>query len=922
MPPEKVEAIEFRPATPPPESLKGKTVWVVDSHSLIYQVFHAMSGMTGPGGRPIGAVLGFTRDLLDLLEKKKPDYLFCAFDLPGKTFRHAMYDQYKAHRKPMPEDLIPQIGSIHRVLRALHIPAIGCESFEADDVLATMARLTEQLSGKCFLVTSDKDCRQLITDRVKLYNIRKDQILGREELEDDWGIAAEQVVDYQALVGDSVDNVPGVPLIGPKIARELLSKYITLDAVLDHANEVSGKKRKENLINFRDQALLSRKLVRLDADVPVAIDWEAGRVEGIDGTAASALFEEFDFQRLKTRLSTMADVGTPPPSTPAVEAEYRLVDTPEVFETFLAQLQQQEWISLDTETTSVIPRQAKIVGYSFAWRDDEGWYLPVRAPEGEPCLDPKDTLEALRPILENPAVKKVGQNLKYEIVVLRSAGVELAGVEFDTMVADYLLRAGYRGHKLGDLSRLYLGHTASEIEELIGTGKNQKRMDEVPVDAVTDYAGEDAVLPWRLRPILAKKLADAELEDLFSDVEMPLVDVLAEMEFNGIRVDIERLGELSRRYGERMDSLTDEIYELAGRPLNIASPKQLQEVLFDELKLPVIKQTAKSGPSTDVEVLEELAQKHPLPAKIIEYRQYAKLKGTYVDALPELVHPETGRVHASFNQGVTATGRLSSSDPNLQNIPVRTEEGREIRSAFVPGDDGWVLMAADYSQIELRVLAHYSEDEHLCEAFARDEDIHARVAGQVNGVSLDEVTPQMRREAKAVNFGVIYGQSAFGLAKSLGIPKEEAGQFIDNYFAGYPGIERFLDQVLADCRQNGYVSTILGRRRDIEREQIREISSRQRNLVERTAVNTVIQGSAADLIKLAMIAIHRRLRRERLEARMLLQIHDELIFEVPSDQLDTLTQLVRDEMVGVIDLSVPLKVDIKAGPDWANAEGI
>jgi DNA polymerase-1 len=592
-----------------------------------------------------------------------------------------------------------------------------------------------------------------------------------------------------------------------------------------------------------------------------------------------------------------------------------------LFANFLGQLQNQTSFSFDTETTDIRPRFAEIVGMAFAWSDQEAWYLPVRGPAGEPHLNLTETLEALRPILENPAVDKIGQNLKYDILVLRSAGMNFRGTAFDSILADYLLDAGRRSHSLDELAMTYLGHETIKISELIGSGKNQKRMDEVPLTQIADYAAEDAIVPLWLRPILEKKLAESELSELFGQVELPLIDVLVEMEYNGIKIDTARLAELSEEYGRRLETLETEIHSLAGRKFNIASPKQLQEILFGELKLPVLKKTPKTGPSTDAEVLEELAPLHPLPAKLVEYRQYAKLKSTYVDALPTMVHPRTGRVHASFNQVVAATGRLSSSDPNLQNIPVRTEEGREIRSAFVPGEEGWLLLAGDYSQIELRVLAHFSGDERLCEAFSRDEDIHARVASQVNNVPLAEVTPSMRREAKAVNFGVIYGQSAFGLAKSLVIDKEAAQKFIDGYFANYPGIEKFMDEILADCRKTGYVKTILGRRRAIEG--IRPNAGRQKNLAERTAINTVIQGSAADLIKLAMISIHRRLCREsELPARMLLQIHDELIFEVPAPTLPELARLVREEMSGVRTLNVPLKVDLKAGPSWADAEGI
>ncbi len=939
---------------PNPSSPADQTVWVIDAHSLIHQVFHALPEMTSPRGEPVGAVFGFTRDLLYLLEEKKPDYLFCAFDLPGPTFRHAMYDQYKIQRAAMPDDLQPQIPKIRRVIDALGIPALARETFEADDILATVARVTEERGGRCFIVTADKDCRQLITEHVCVFNIRKNETFDRERLQTEWGVAPEQVVDFQALVGDSVDNVPGVPGIGPKFARQLLEQFGTLDAVLEHVAEVKGAKRQENLQKYRDQALLSRDLVRLDSHVPVEIDWNAGRPGRVDLDAALAMFHDFGFRAVGQRLAAWVkksqtdntilakpqavleqeSPSLPLPHSPPLAFTAHLVDTPETFAAFLEQLRRQKSFSFDTETTSVRPRWAKLVGMSFAWNDQEAWYLPLRSPDGDRHLDEAATLAALKPILENPAVEKIGQNLKYDMIVLRGEGIDMAGVGFDTMVASYLFESGRRNHNLDDLAQNYLGRETIKITELIGRGANQKRMDEVPTRQVADYAAEDAWLPMLLRPVLEKKLVESEawsgesaqpqaaasLANLLRTLEIPLIDVLVEMEYNGIKVDVDRLKELSVRYGQRMDELEAEIHRMAGRAINIASPKQLQELLFNELKLPVTKRTAKTGPSTDAEVLEELARLHPLPAKILEYRQYTKLKSTYVDALPELICPETGRVHASFNQVVTATGRLSCNDPNLQNIPVRTEEGREIRSAFVPGCEGWTLLAADYSQIELRVLAHYSGDARLAEAFANDEDIHARVASQVNGVPLDQVTPEMRRAAKAVNFGVVYGQGAFGLSRGLGIDQDAATKFIDSYFEGYPGIEKFLTLVLAECREKGYVETILGRRRAISG--VREGAGRQRNLAERTAVNTVIQGSAADLIKQAMIAIHRRLRTERLSAKMLLQIHDELIFEVPTNQLHHLAELVTEEMVGACKLNVPLKVDIKAGPNWAATERI
>jgi DNA polymerase-1 len=894
-----------------------EAVYVVDAYALIFQVFHALPEMTGPAGQPVGAVHGFIRDVVDLLENRHPDYLLCAFDPPGGTFRDELYAEYKAGREEMPEDLQPQIPNIRRMLEAMGVPCLECPGYEADDVLATVARRAEREGMQCYVVTSDKDCRQLITDRVKIYNIRKDSIFDASALMKDWGIRPDQVVDFQSLVGDKVDNVPGVPLIGPKIAAELLQKYDTLDQVLNHAEEVSGKKRRENLMNGRDSAMLSRDLVRLADDVPVAIDWSAGRVTEIDHEQVQTLCREFGFRRLAERLEGLA-----PKAKPAtVQADYRTVTTLAELNDLVQQLAQQSEISIDTETTSTLPRFAEIVGYSFAWQEGLAYYVPVRAPASDPQLDPATVRDALRPVLENPEIRKIGQNLKYDMVVLRSAGVQLRGVACDTMVADYLIDPGERNHNLDDLAKRYLGHTTIKISELIGTGKKQKRMDEVPVAQVTPYAAEDADVPLRLTPILQSRLDEEGLTGLYRDLEMPLIDVLAEMEFNGIRVNVQRLAELGKRFGDRMASLEQEIYALAGSPFNIDSRKQLSKVLFEDLELPILKKT-KTGPSTDAEVLGELAKQHELPAKIVQYRQYAKLNSTYVDSLAELVHPETGRVHTSFKQDVAATGRLSSKDPNLQNIPIRTEEGREIRSAFLPGEDGWKLLAADYSQIELRVLAHFSGDVTLRKAFAEDRDIHALVASEVQGVPLEEVTREMRRGAKAVNFGVIYGQSPFGLAKALDIDQEQAAGFIDAYFARYPGVDEFIVKTLAECRQRGYVSSILGRRRAVQgvRDPSSLSDSRQRTLPERIAINTVIQGSAADLIKQAMINVHNRMRRENLQARMLLQIHDELVFEVPSEEVDGLASLVREEMTMVYELGVPLKVDVKVGDNWAECE--
>jgi len=905
--------------------ISGWNIYVVDAHSLIFQVFHAIPEMHSPQGEQVNAVFGFVRDMLYLIEDKKPNALICAFDLPGKTFRDDLFEAYKAERGEMPGDLVSQIPKIERVLEAMSIPVLTSEGFEADDVLATLARICDERGANCFVVTGDKDCRQLITDRVAVFNIRKNQVFDAAALREEWGIGPDQVVDFQALVGDTVDNVPGVPGIGPKTAQQLLETYGTLDNLLEHASEIPGAKGKK-LVESREQALLSRQLVRLDTQVPVLPDWDAARIGGMDTDALVDLFRELGFRSFVDRVSKLQPAAAPATST-AADSSYEIVDTPAKLKKLVAELAKQSQISVDTETTHVSPRRAEIVGYSFAFRPNEGYYVPVRGPAGDTVLDPEETLAALRPVLENPEVLKIGQNLKYDMIVLRNVGVQLAGTSFDTMIASYLLDAGGRSHNLDDLAQKYLNHTTIKIDELIGKGKDQKRMDEIPVSAVGTYAAEDADIPLRMRPILEERLGELQLTDLNETVEVPLIEVLAELEFNGIRIDPSVLARLSNRYSERLTILEQEIEELAGHPLNIGSPKQLAQVLFQELGLPVQKKT-KTGASTDADVLEQLAEMHPLPKKIVEYRQYSKLKSTYVDALPTMIHPETGRVHTSFNQVVAATGRLSSSDPNLQNIPIRTEEGREIRSAFIAGEPGWKLLAADYSQIELRILAHYSEDASMCSAFERDEDIHSLVASQVFGVPLEEVTSAQRRSAKAVNFGVIYGQSPFGLAKGLGISQEEAAQFIDGYFATYRGVARFMMDTLDECRRQGYVTTMLGRRRAIQgvrsADQLTLLSDRPSRkpltLPERTAVNSVIQGSAADMIKLAMLAIHRRLKAEKLPAKMLLQIHDELVFETPADSIDNLSQLVREEMQRALPIRVPLKVDVKIGDNWAACE--
>ena len=935
----------------------NETIYLVDAHSLIFQVFHAIPEMSSPSGLPTNAVFGFTRDMLFLRTDKKPDYLVCAFDLPGKTFRDAIFPEYKAHREPPPVDLDTQIPQIYRLLEAMRIPVVTKEGYEADDVIATIAVAAARRGLNVFVCTNDKDCRQLIDDRVQLFNLRKHTSMDRAALLEDWGITPEQVVDLQALVGDSVDNVPGVPGIGLKTASKLLQEYQTLDNILANIDRIAGQKRQENLRAAVSTIPLSRQLVRLATDVSVQVDWEGWRVRDWDARKLLALFKEWGFRsfadQVRSQSSTL-DLTPEEPARPEREsqqgelfpfvanvsesaerngaarttnARYHLVDTPEKFKDFYAKLCKQTRVAFDLETTGVAPLQSEIIGVAFSWQKDEAYYLALRAPRGESTLDQENTLAQLAPLCIDAKIQKVNQNIKFDLLALRAHGIRVANVAGDPMLADYLLHAGERSHSLNDLALRYLNHRISPITDLIGkNGKNQLSLDQVATARVAEYSGENADMAWQLCGLLESKLSTAGLDKLYQDVEVPLIEVLAELEYNGITIDVPRLQHHSREMTQQLAGIEKQIFELAGRPFNIASPQQLREILFQELNLPAQRKTGITGEaSTDQGTLERLAALgHELPQKIIEHRQIAKLKGTYVDALPSLINPKTGRIHASFNQTVAATGRLSSSDPNLQNIPVRTEQGRQIRQAFLPAD-GWLLLTADYSQIELRLLAHFCGDEMLRQAFAEDRDIHTLVAAQIFGVPEDEVTSDMRRSAKTVNFGVIYGMSAVGLAQRLGIPKTDASSFIDAYFARYPKVQEYQTRLLANCRRNRYVSTILGRRREITG--IRANSTyQQRSQPEREAINMEIQGSAAALIKMAMLNIFRRFRHEKYQSRMLLQIHDELVFEVPPTEMQDIVEAVRHEMTTPLEeslgLEVPLRVDLAAGPNWLDVEEI
>jgi DNA polymerase-1 len=891
------------------------TFYILDAFSLIFQVFHAIPEMTGPAGQPTQAVFGIFRDVLNLVRDQKPEYLAAAFDGPGPVFRNEIYPEYKANRSAMPVDLVPQIPVIRRVLEGFRVPVLEEPLMEADDVIATAARRGAERGLDVYIVTADKDARQLIGERIKLYNLRKKKVIDTQVLEEEWGIRPDQVVDFLALTGDAVDNIPGVPGIGEGYAATFLKEFGTLDRLLAEVSRVKAPKKKQSLRDHADAARLARQLVTLRDDLPLNLDWDALRTQVPDVRVLSALCTECGFHRFRDELG--ADVQASKVES-SWQSAYHAIDTQESFRTFLEDLRRQPRFCVDTETTALDPLRADLVGLSFCWRAGEAYYLPLRGPIGSRLLDERATLAALEPILSNPAVEKVGQNIKYDMLALGRTGLALAGPVTDTMILSYLLESGERNHNLDQLAHRLLDHTMIPITDLIGKGKNQARMDSVPVGRITEYAGEDADATWRVEAILGARVREESLWELYSELERPLISVLARMEAAGIAVDTTRLRQLSVEFATRISVLEQEAYAIAGRTFNINSGPQLRQVLFDELKLPSRQRTPGGEQSTAQDVLEELAVGHRFPALLLEHRQLAKLKGTYLDALPDLVHPEDGRIHASFNQSVAATGRLSSSDPNLQNIPVRTAEGRQIRQAFVTDRPGWRLLTADYSQIELRILAHFSDDPALCRAFAGDQDIHCAVAARIFGVAEAAVDEAQRRAAKTVNFGVVYGLSAFGLSSRLGISQGEAAAFIEAYFQEYAGVDRFITATLEKALSSGRVETILGRRRPING--IKSTTGRVRNLAERTAINTVIQGSAADLIKRAMILIDQSLRDEGLEARLLLQIHDELVFEAPGEEIPKLATLVNRTMTSALDLKVPLKVDIFAGLNWLDVE--
>ncbi|HYO11266.1 MAG TPA: DNA polymerase I [Tepidisphaeraceae bacterium] len=936
---------------------KSKSFYIIDGHAHIYRAYFApFRDLTSPTGEPTKATFVFTQMLLNLIDQRRPDYLAMVIDSGDESvFRKQLYPEYKATRQSRPDDFFPQEQRILEIVRDAGIPIFAKGGFEADDLIATMARELCEEDFETFLVSKDKDLRQILTPCVHMYDPATDEVIDEKKLEEKVGYSPREAVEVQTLMGDAIDNVPGIPGVGEKTACKLIKKYGTADAVLEHLDELTPKMR-ENFEKFADRLPIARKLVTLRSDVEFDFDREKCRFTGLNDDALKRHLRECGFTSLLKRLGDDDSAGVTPQKPKArkyqpfeaglfgpmggngdadgdaaaqqagadgkpapmtcADCSYECVDTDEKFEIFLDLLKQQKRFAFDTETVTLGAMQQPLVGMSFSWKEGTGYYVPTRGPGGCKLVDCDRVLRELKPILEDPGVQKVGHNLKYDLLVMRQAGIDVRGVSMDSMIAAFLIDAGRLRYGIDQLALDLLNFRKIETTELIGKGKNQITMDRVAMERISCYAAEDADVALRLNDLMEQKLAALpRLRELADSIEVPLIDVIVEMERNGIAVDPAVLKEQSGVLGQRIDALRGEIMKAAGVDFNPDSPKQLGDVLFNKLGLKVVKKT-KTGPSTDVEVLDRLSDTHPVPKLVLEYRSLVKLKNTYLDNLTDYLNPATGRIHGSFNQIGAETGRLSMSDPNLQNIPIRTDEGRRIRLAFVPGDaQRNVLLTADYSQIELRFLAHFTQEPALLNAFRTDEDVHRTVAAEVFGARPQDVTRQQRGYAKTINFGIIYGVSAYGLARRIeGMSVAQAAELIAAYHKRFPSIKQFLEKCVMEAQSQGYVETMLGRRRPIP-----EISSNilsMRNMAERMAINSVVQGSAADLIKLAMRNVYNRLTRENRPSRMLLQVHDELVFETPADSAEADAAIIRQEMTEAMKLDVPLKVEVGWGKNW------
>ncbi|MEZ5359215.1 MAG: DNA polymerase I [Candidatus Zixiibacteriota bacterium] len=900
---------------------KNKTLYLVDGSALMYRAFYAFirNPLINSKGEDTSATFGVVSSLLKIIREERPDYIGVIFDTKEPTFRHEMYDEYKATRAKMPSEMVAQIPRIHEAIKALNIVDYELAGYEADDIMATLADVGADKGLDVFLVTSDKDMYQIINDRVQMYLPQKGSLppirMDAKAVKDKIGVTPEQVIEYMALIGDSSDNVPGIPGVGPKTALKLLEDFGNLDGVLENSEKIAAKGIREKVLSNKDKALLSKKLVTIDRNVPVSISLDDMTAGQPDLDACKALFTELEFFNLLKELFGEAEI---PKKVVEEKSAYKRVASIADLKALVKELSAVKEFAFDTETDGLNSLLAKLVGISLCARAGDAYYIPVgHVEQPEKNLKAEEVLKILGPLMKNKKVQKIAQNFKFDLQVMERAGYTIEPVSFDTMIASYLINPSARGHNLDNLALEYFDHTMIPITDLIGSGKKQKSFATVAPETATKYAAEDADYTYRLRGKLAPQIEERELVHLFYDIELPLIPVLSRMEQIGIRVDTDFLSKLSKDMAKDMKKITAGIYDMAGHEFNINSTKQLSEVLFEELNLPARRKTAKkTGYSTDVRVLEDLAKIHPLPKAILEFRQLTKLKSTYIDAIPELINPETGRVHTSFNQAVAATGRLSSTDPNLQNIPVRTEMGREIRKAFVARDDNHSLLVADYSQVELRILAHYSNDTSLIEAFKKGQDIHSRTAAEVFGVDLKDVTQEQRRAAKTANFAIIYGVSAYGLSQQTELNLAESKSFIDTYFERYPGIRNYIDDTIAKARDIGYVTTLMGRRRYLPDMQSK--NHQVRSFAERTAINTPIQGTAADIIKLAMIKIDQAMA--GMKSKMVLQVHDELVFDAHNDELDKLKNIVETNMTKAYKLRVPLTIDMGIGQNWLEAK--
>jgi DNA polymerase-1 len=899
--------------------MTSKRLILVDGSSFLFRAYHALPPLTSPQGLATNAVYGVSNMLRKLLNDYPEDHFAVVFDAPGSTFRHELYEHYKAHRPPMPDDLRCQIEPLHRLVRAMGLPLIIEAGIEADDVMGCLAKMAEQLGFDVIISTGDKDMAQLVNEHIMLENTMNNVRMDVQGVIDKFGVRPDQIIDYLALIGDAVDNIPGVPKVGPKTAAKWLEQYGTLDNLVANAEKITGKIG-ENLRASLDQLPLSKQLATIKCEVELPYTIDDLERKPVDADELKSLLSEFGFTTWLKALGNAASAL--PESAPAAapgKSDYETVLNEEQLERWLAKLDEAELFAFDTETTSLDYSKARIVGVSFAVEPGQAAYVPLAHdyPEAPDQLDKSQVLERLRPLLENPAKAKLGQNIKYDLHVLANEGIELQGIAHDTMLESYVYNSTATRHNMDDLAKKYLDVDTIRYEDIAGKGVKQLSFQEIAIEQAAPYAAEDADITLRLHRKLRPLLAEQDsLYRLYREIEMPLVSVLARIERNGVAIDTGMLAQQSLELASQIVSLEQHAHELAGHSFNLGSPKQIQEILYDRLQLPVLKKTPKGLPSTDESVLQELAVEYPLPRLILEHRGLSKLKSTYTDRLPEQVDPTTGRIHTSYHQAVAATGRLSSSDPNLQNIPIRNGEGRKIRKAFI-APPGYKIVAADYSQIELRIMAHLSDDEGLLKAFGDGVDVHTATAAEVFGVAPDKVTHDLRRSAKAINFGLIYGMSSFGLAQQLGVPRGKAQSYIDLYFERYPGVKAYMDSIRTLAREQGYVETLFGRRLYLP--DINSRNAAQRQYAERTAINAPMQGTAADIIKRAMIAADRWLFEERMDAKMIMQVHDELVFEVAEDQLDYCRAKIETIMSYAAELKVPLLVDVGVGNNWDEA---